>query len=188
MVTTKQMGAGNQTGGQALFTQQQLKMKNNRLKPAPVIICDGVQTPDNFGSILRVADAAGSNKVILLDCDIDLKSKKLSKIARSTERHLSIGQCSLQQLRQQQESATDRYTSLLALEITDQSTCLFETQLINCDAVMLGHESTGISKQALALCNQSIQIPMFGVNGSMNISHALGIFLYEWRRQAHTAN
>jgi len=40
-------------------------------KPAPDIICDGIQTPQNFGSILRVADALGCNNIILLDSELD---------------------------------------------------------------------------------------------------------------------
>jgi len=173
------MNAGKQITGQALFTQQQKNTRTSTDINGPVIICDGLQTPDNFGAILRIADAAGSKKIILLDSDLDLKSRKLSKIARSTEQRLQITQCDLSHIEKHRKALKTLY----ALEITDQSENIFEARISHCDTIMLGHEATGIREQALALCDRAIHIPMFGTNGSMNISHALAVYLYEWRRQ-----
>lgn len=169
------MNAGNQIKGQQLFNRQQHNTKLN----GPGIICDGLQSPDNLGSILRVADAAGSNKIILLDSGLDLNSKKLSKLARSSEKHLTLEQLSLTDFIQTRQ----QYRALYALEITDSSKNAFETSIEPCDGIILGHESGGIREELLALCDCAIHLPMFGVNGSMNVSHALAIFLFEWRRQ-----
>ncbi len=174
------MNAGKQITGQKLFTQQQENTRTHTYNSGPIIICDGLQTPDNFGSILRTADAAGSKKIILLDSHLDLKNRKLSKIARSTEQHLHIIQCGLDYIRKHRKE----FKVLFALEITDQSENIYETQISHCDAIMLGHEATGIREETLALCDKAIHLPMFGTNGSMNISHALAVCLYEWRRQA----
>ncbi|HED32639.1 MAG TPA: TrmH family RNA methyltransferase [Gammaproteobacteria bacterium] len=173
------MNAGKQITGQTLFTQQQENTRTHTHRNAPVIICDGLQTPDNFGAILRIAEAAGSKKIILLDSDLDLKNRKLSKIARSTGQHLQIIQCNLSYIKEHRNT----FKTLYALEITDQSENIFKTQISHCDAIMLGHEATGIREEALALCDKAIHLPMFGTNGSMNISHALAVCLYEWRRQ-----
>lgn len=173
------MNAGKQITGQKLFTQQQKKTHSSAYPNGPIIICDGLQTPDNFGSILRIADAAGCKKIILLDSDLDLKNRKLSKIARNTEQHLQITQCDLSHIKENKKE----FKTLFALEITDQSENIHETQISHCDAIMLGHESTGIREEALALCDSAIHLPMYGTNGSMNISHALAVCLYEWRRQ-----
>jgi len=170
------MSAGKQIKGQQLFNRQQ---KNKNLN-GPCIICDGLQSPDNLGSILRVADAAGSNKIILLDSGLDLNNKKLSKLARSSDKHLTLEQLSLDEFIQTRQ----HYNALYALEITDTSRNAFETSLAQCDGIILGHESGGIREELLTLCDRAIHLPMFGVNGSMNVSHALAVFLYEWRRQS----
>ncbi len=157
-----------------------LRQKNRTDFTAPVIICDGLQTPDNLGSILRVADAAGSKGIILLDSELDLSSKKISKLSRSSNKHITITQLSLVDFIQSEKSL---FKEIYALEITTESGSLFATDIIHCDAIVLGHESRGIRQDLLSLCKRSIHLPMYGINGSMNISHALSVFLYEWRRQ-----
>jgi len=169
------MSAGEQIKGQDLFLRQQ----SNKNINGPVIICDGIQTPENFGSILRVADATGSQNVWLLDSDLDLKSKKLSKLARSTNQHLTIEHLTLAHFIEKRT----QLIHLCALEITTQSNNLFETNICNCDGIVVGHESLGIRAELLNHCDKAIHLPMYGINGSMNVSHALSVFLYEWRRQ-----
>src|SRR6056297_2263850 len=112
------MSCGKQLRGDELFSRQQGQAeKYSQQKVAPDIICDGIQTPQNFGSILRVADALGCKNIILLDNELDLSHKKLSRLARSTDQHLNINQCSLQNFLTQHQ----RYHSLCALEITSES-------------------------------------------------------------------
>ncbi len=146
---------------------------------APVIICDGLQTPENLGSILRVADATGSTRIILLDNQINLKNKKISKIARSTDKHISIELLSLIEF----TKIRHHFHHLYALEITTHSSNAYTADISTCDAIVIGHESQGIREETLELCNGSYHLPMYGLNSSMNISHALVVFLYEWRRQ-----
>jgi len=158
---------------------RQINQKKTR---APVIICDGLQTPENLGSVLRIADAIGSKGIILLDNKIDLNHKKIAKLARSTNKHVPLQQISFAEFKQ----IKDQFKYLYALEITMQSSNAFTSNIEPCDAVLLGHESTGIRDEALALCNGAFHLPMFGQNSSMNISHALAVFLYEWYRQDFT--
>lgn len=173
------MNSGKQIKGQALYNQQQLNKNLN----GPTIICDGLQSPENLGSILRVADAAGSQKIILLDSGLDLNHKKLSKLARSTDRHLTIEHSTLE------EFITNRhqFSALYALEITDKSFDVFKSDITACDGFVLGHEAGGVRDELLSLCDMAIHLPMYGVNGSMNISHALAVYLFEWRRQVGCA-
>jgi len=169
------MAIHQQLNGDELHQRQ----KQNRQINAPVIICDGLQTPENLGSILRVADAVGSKGLILLDNEIDLNNNKISKIARSTNQQIDIESVSFNAFL----DSKNRFENLFALEITSHSVNAFESSIVDCDAILLGHESKGIRKEALAICNGVFHLPMFGTNGSMNVSHALAVFLYEWRRQ-----
>lgn len=167
-MTTDRQLSGNE------LHQRQLLNKNTN---APYIICDGLQTPDNLGSILRVADAIGSRGIILLDSNIDLTHNKISKLSRSTNKVIPIESLT------GWDSLRTRFENIYALEITQQSRSIFNENILPCDAILLGHESKGIREDVLALCNGVFHLPMFGQNGSMNISHALAVFLYEWRRQ-----
>jgi len=169
------MTSDTQLNGNELYQRQ---LKHKKLN-APVIICDGLQTPDNLGSILRVADAIGSKGIILLDSQIDLKNKKITKLARSADKQIPLEQLSFEDF----SNNYKHFKNLYALEITSQSANAFESNILPCDAVLLGHESRGIREEALALCDGTFHLPMYGLNGSMNISHALAVFLYEWRRQ-----
>jgi TrmH family RNA methyltransferase len=169
------MSSGKQIRGHDLFLRQQSGKNTN----GPTIICDGIQTPENFGSILRVADAAGSQHIWLLDSELDLTSKKLCRLARNSGQHLHINPLTLQQFLNQYRV----FKHLCALEITTCSTSLFEAEINLCDGIIIGHEASGIREQLLHVCDNAIHLPMFGTNGSMNVSHALAVFLYEWRRQ-----
>lgn len=178
------MSCGKQLRGDELFSRQQKQAeKLTQQRPAPDIICDGIQTPQNFGSILRVADALGCNNIILLDSELDLGHKKLSRLARSTEQHLNVTQYSLQEFLSQYQ----RYHSLCALEITSESSDLFNSSIVDCDGIIIGHEAQGVRQALLDICTRAIHLPMYGINGSMNVSHALAVFLYEWHRQHPTS-
>ncbi len=164
-----------QIRGGSLHQRQSTNTRFN----GPTIICDGIQTPENFGSILRVADAAGCQKVILLDSELDTRHKKLSRLARSTDRHIEIEASTLELFLQNRH----RYQSLFSLEITEHSKNMYQQNITSCDGIIIGHESRGVRDELLQICKASIHLPMFGVNGSMNLSHSLALFLFEWRRQ-----
>ena len=164
-----------QLDGNELYKRQIDKHEFN----APHIICDGLKTPDNLGSILRVADAIGSKGIILLDSQMDLKNNKITKLARSADKFIKFEKMSLAEFNEYRA----RFKNLFALEITSSSSNAFHSDISPCDAILIGHESTGIREEVLALCDNTFHLPMYGLNGSMNISHALIVFLYEWRRQ-----
>ncbi len=169
------MSNNKQVRGQDLYLRQSSQTSFN----GPCIICDGIQTPENFGAILRIADAAGCPRIILLDSALNLENRKLSRLARSCEKHLKIEHKTLDEF----ISIRNTFNNLFALEITSKSVNLFSTDVHQCDGVIIGHEASGIREAILSLCDGTIHLPMYGINGSMNLSHALVVFLYEWRRQ-----
>ena len=52
----------------------------------------------------------------------------------------------------------------------------FDYQLPVC--LIVGHESDGVSKEVLKLCDGVVELPMYGVNTSLNVMVSLGVFLY----------
>lgn len=171
--------AGRQLDTQALRRRQRKAGEATTLCPAPVVIVNGLRTPENIGSILRHCDAAGCKQVVLVDCDYDAQSKKITRIARSSDQHLHIEALSKREFI---ERITE-WPPLIAIEITTASRDLYASALPEQCGLLVGSERHGIDGELLSLCAAAVHIPMYGINGSMNVSHALTLALYEWRRQ-----
>lgn len=178
-------GAGNQLDGQQLFERQtQLEGEPS----APMIIADGLRTPENMGYVLRLAEAAGSKQVYFVSGDEAGASehtakeyqKKIRKAARHTEQRVTWDVCTRQDVLARRVLKQEVW---IALEITDASRDIFATSLPENAVLVIGDERHGISLELLDACQQAVHIPMFGCNGSMNVTHALAIALFEWRRQ-----
>ena len=170
---------GEQVDDEALFSRQQKFVSNLDAPAAPIIIVTGIRTPENMGSILRHADAAGSDKVIFVESENMSTNKKMSRIARSAEKHIQIDYLS----REQFFKTSHELPELIALEITSTSRNIFKTVLPMRCCLVVGSERYGIAADILMRCRRSVHIPMYGINASMNVSHALTIALFEWGRQ-----
>ncbi|MDX8390205.1 MAG: TrmH family RNA methyltransferase [Mariprofundaceae bacterium] len=169
------IGAGQQLDGQKLYEQQQ---KVELTMPALMIVADGLRTPENMGGVLRVAEAVGSSRVVFVEAEEKNapSEKRIQKAARHANQSVSWQVCS----RNEFCHNSVNQEPLIALELTDISTNLFETALPALCGFVIGNERHGISKSVLSVCQQAVHIPMYGSNGSMNVSHALAIALYEW--------
>jgi tRNA G18 (ribose-2'-O)-methylase SpoU len=169
--------AGNQLDGQVLYERQRAH-RSRGVKPGPRIAAAGLEMNVNVGAVLRLAEAAGSPEVIFIR-ETPYKAKSIRRVARNcfdlirwqvqTQDQFLAGCSSLQ--------------PLVALELTTRSVSIFETRLPDAFTLVIGSERDGIPAAILARCQQSVHIPMFGINGSMNVTHALAIALFEWRRQ-----
>jgi len=129
--------------------------------------------------MLRIADAAGCYKVVLINEEKINISKKIHNIDRSAEKNIEIIQCDFDEFLK----VKNDLEPLIAIEITDVSKNIFNTPLPSVCSFVIGNERHGIAKGVLDLCECAVHIPMYGVNGSMNVIQALAISLYEWRRQ-----
>jgi tRNA G18 (ribose-2'-O)-methylase SpoU len=169
---------GLQLDGQLLYERQQVLRAQGRFPPAPQIVAAQLQAPDNIGGVLRLADAAGSSRVVFVGATA-LDHRRTLRAARSCDSLVSWEVYSVEQFLLEQESLQP----LIALEITSTSRALFSTDLPARCAFVIGNERHGIPQALLAACSMAIHIPMYGTNGSMNVTHALGVALFEWRRQ-----
>lgn len=170
--------SGTQIEGEVLYERQKALRAQKPFPPAPQIIASQLQVPDNIGSVLRLADAAGSSHVIFIS-NTEIDEKRIHKTARSCESFVAWEVYSLERFLHEQAA----FQPLLALEITSQSNTIFSAALPTSCSFVIGNERHGIPVPVLSLCRQALHIPMYGTNGSMNVTHALGIALFEWRRQ-----
>lgn len=147
-----------------------------------ILCCNGMESPANIGSIFRLADAFGVEKILFDTAFIDTKSARLRRTARATEKNIPF-KFAIDLHKQIEQLKKENY-SIFGIEITDSSTSLNTAQFINSKIVLvLGNESLGISKSILEICNSHLHIDMFGLNSSMNVAQATGIALYEITKQ-----
>ncbi len=145
--------------------------------PIYLMLCN-IRSLYNVGSIFRTADAALVSEVILTGYTPHPPRKEIEKTALGADktvpwRYFKEHKKALIYLKEQN-------IKIFALEITDCGKPYYsitKSEFPLC--IVLGNELTGIDNEILSLCDDSIEIPMFGVKHSLNVSVAAGIATFE---------
>ena len=147
------------------------------------IIASDISSPDNVGSLFRLCDALGIEKLYLCGDTATPPNNKIKKTSRSTEKYVDY------EIHQETEALISQLKAsrfyIIALEITSISLAINTPEFINAInknrnfALILGSEQTGISESLLALSDKTFHIPMHGNNSSMNVISAASIACFE---------
>ncbi len=165
-----------ETHSNTFFSQENYKAIPESYRP--IIITDHFSTPSNLGNIIRLAANIGAAKVIALTHQ-DLRTSKIKKTAGAAHAHIPVEYIETDILLQH---IPKDYT-LIALETCTGSKNLFQHELPDKMALVLGNEKKGIHSELLHLCKEAIHIPMCGPIKSMNVSHAASVCLFHWYYQ-----
>ena len=147
------------------------------------IIASDISSPDNVGSLFRLCDALGIEKLYLCGNTATPPNNKINKTSRSTEKHVDYETHKDTEALVSQLKASGIF--IIALEITSISSAINAPEFINAlsenknFALILGSEQTGISEPLLALSDKTFHIPMNGNNSSMNVISAASIACFE---------
>ncbi len=143
------------------------------------LVCDNIYFQQNIGSLFRIGEAFGIEKIIFLGKDIPLNPRKINKTSRST--HLHIPHTVIEENDELINYLQQNNYEIISLEIASTSKALKEVELPSNKktALILGSEINGVSEELLAISNQIVHINMFGKNSSMNVVQATSIALYE---------
>lgn len=157
----------------------QLNHEQNKFssKKFPItLVCDHIYFQDNIGSIFRVSEAFGVEKIIFVGENIPLNPRKINKTSRST--HMMIP---YEVMKTDEVIASLKDFEKIALEITSESQKIEDAEInLNKNiALVVGSEISGVSDELLTICDKTVHIEMFGNNSSMNVVQATGIALYE---------
>lgn len=135
--------------------------------------------PMNVGSLFRVADALGVEKIYLTGRSIVPPNSKIKKTSRSTEKFVDFSY-------EKDVYETINYLKasdykIISLEITSTSIDLNDLDIEYDDKIclILGSESAGVCQELLNISDISIHIKMLGMNSSMNVANACSIAAYE---------
>ncbi|MCK8481469.1 TrmH family RNA methyltransferase [Psychroserpens algicola] len=144
-----------------------------------VLIAEAPEKPGNIGAILRTADAANVDAVIIANPKSDLYNPNIirSSVGCVFTNQIAVGNTS--------EIITFLKHHQIAIFCAAlQASVNYYTQdFTAASAIVVGTEATGLSDEWLAHARQNIIIPMQGEIDSMNVSVAAGILIFEAKRQ-----
>jgi 23S rRNA (guanosine2251-2'-O)-methyltransferase len=151
-----------------------------KIKKNPIyIVLDNVMDTYNIGSIFRLADSVAAEKVILCGETETPPHTRIKKASINTTEwvsweHFATTVEAIKDLR-----AKIKDLRIIAVEQDSKSIPYDKADYQFPIALVVGHESTGVSREALDLCDQIVEIPMWGVNKSLNVVVSLGIVLFK---------
>jgi TrmH family RNA methyltransferase len=158
----------------------QLALSKNPL----LLILEGVEKPGNLGAILRTADAAGVDAVIICDPQTDFYNPN---VIRS-----SIGCIFTKQVAAATSDETIQWLKKNNISILctylEASKPYHEIDYKKPSAIVMGTESTGLTKAWTENSDANIIIPMSGKIDSMNVSTAAAVVVFEAKRQRGFGN
>lgn len=164
-----------ETNSVAFFKDRELP----QLADKPVVAAWRVKNPQNVGSLMRLVDNIGGNRLVLLDDSNDKREASIKKTAGLSYAHVGLEYAS-------SDDFFDRIPngySVVAIETSHGATNLFRTQLPSKVVLLLGSETHGLPPELIGRCRSAVFIPMTGPCKSMNISQAAAVVLFEWQRQ-----
>jgi len=147
-----------------------------------ILVCDNVSNASNIGSLFRIADAFGIEKIIFCGQHIPL-GRKMTKTSRATEKFVNFKtNVSVSEV---VSSLKKEEYNIVSLEVTNNSLPInsFQFSKEKSIALIVGDENFGISEDILNISDAIIHINMFGQNSSMNVVQATNIALYEITKQ-----
>ncbi|PWT71330.1 MAG: RNA methyltransferase [Bacteroidetes bacterium] len=150
------------------------------IKKNPItIILDNVLDTYNVGSIFRLADAVAAEKVILCGETLTPPNSRIKKASINTwqwvdwEYYASAAEA-ISKLKNQNSKM-----QVIAVEQDPRSKPFTHVSYDFPLAIIVGHESKGVSKEALDMADLIVELPMWGINVSLNVMVSCGIVLYE---------
>jgi RNA methyltransferase, TrmH family len=140
-----------------------------------IVMLDDVQDPQNVGTIIRTADAAGCSCVVLSEECADCFSPKAVRASMGSIFHIPVIRAGLPGYIT--ELASKGYETACAdirgdteFDLNWNNTCL-----------IIGNESRGVSEDIRSLSSKLVKIPMYGKAESLNAAVAAGILIYKIR-------
>ena len=159
-------------------TLNDLNLSENPL----VVVLESVEKPGNLGAILRSADAAGADALIVCDPLTDLYNPNL--IRNSTGAIFSVP-CVACTSEECIKFLKENNIQILTAQLQD-SELYYNTDMKRGTAIVMGTEATGLTDIWRKAADAHIRIPMLGITDSLNVSVSAAILLYEAVRQRKT--
>ena len=147
----------------------------DHLAPGRYLLLDGVQDPGNVGTVLRTADAFGCTGALLLPGCADPYGPKTLRAAMGAVFRLPLYAVGLEAL---PGLLADAGLPLYGTALRHDTVDVRQRDLRRC-ALVIGSEGRGVSAEVLALCRETLRIPMSSHCESLNAAAAAAVLLWE---------
>jgi 23S rRNA (guanosine2251-2'-O)-methyltransferase len=145
-----------------------------------IVVLDGIEDPHNLGAIIRTADAAGADGVVIPERRAVGVTGTVTKTSAGASEHLPIARVT--NIARSVEELKDRNIWVVGLDERGSQTYDEIDYKMDC-ALVLGAEGKGVHDLVAKKCDFLVSIPMLGKVSSLNVSVAAGVVLYEAVRQ-----
>jgi 23S rRNA (guanosine2251-2'-O)-methyltransferase len=167
-------------GAQELRTTIPDPEELKKIKKNPIyIILDNVMDTYNIGSVFRLADAVAAEKVILCGETERPPHTRIKKASINTTEWVTWEYFPTTTEAIKKLKTENPELRIVAVEQDTKSLSYDKVEYKLPIALIVGHESAGVSREVLDMCDQIVEIPMWGVNKSLNVMVSLGIVLFE---------
>lgn len=165
----------------ALAVPRNLSLNELRLSPKPLIlILESIEKPGNLGAIMRTADAAGIDAVIVCDPLTDIYNPNAIRSGVGCIFTRQVVTCTsdeaIKWLRNKQ-------IRIFAAALTPDALTYHHLDFTGPAAMVMGTEATGLSREWLDKSDVRVIIPMKGVADSLNVSTSAAVLIFEAVRQ-----
>jgi tRNA G18 (ribose-2'-O)-methylase SpoU len=173
------------------YNSENSKLKGSQIRKMPIeeikisskrnpliIIADNILDTFNIGGLFRLADAVFAEMLIICGNSEVPPNTKITKA--------SCGTYKIVPWRKAESAAYAidylkhyRDIKVVAVELSEKSVDYNQLQFDGPTAIVVGNETTGVSEEALSLCDAFVSIPMYGVNISLNVGVAAALVAYK---------
>lgn len=145
-------------------------------RPGIIVALDGAQDPRNLGAIARVCDAAGAAGLAIMRRGSPGVTSVVCKASAGAIEHLNVAQVENLSSFLNDSKGPERW---VVGTDADSGEDFREVDFGESPVFVFGAEGTGLRPRVRSMCDVLVKIPMWGHVGSLNLSVATGILLYE---------
>ena len=145
--------------------------------PRLIAILEEVRDPGNAGTIIRAADSAGADAVILTGRSVDLYNPKVVRATTGSLFHVPVAV--MPELDAVLQRVRAEGLQVLAADIKGEDLLAARGSLAAPTAWLFGNEARGLTDEQLAMADRAITVPIYGKAESMNLATAASVCLYE---------
>lgn len=144
-----------------------------------ILALDSLQDPGNMGTIIRTADSANINQIIINKTTVDLYSPKVIRSTMGAIYRMNI--IEVENLESTLKELQSKSFKVITTDLRAEKS-IYDINY-NRTIVVIGNEANGVSQGVLEIADERVIIPMLGKTESLNASIAASIMIYEHVRQ-----
>lgn len=158
------------------------KNQNNQIETNQeyILALDSLQDPGNMGTIIRTADSANINQIIINKTTVDPYSPKVIRSTMGAIYRTNI--IEVEDLKATLKKMKSKGFQIITTDLKATQS-IYDINYNNKTVVVIGNEANGVSQEILQTADKKVIIPMLGKTESLNASIAASIMIYEYVRQ-----